>query len=124
MMKKPVVLVVEDDERSARLMHDVLEHEGLEVLVTDSGELALTLTRLHHPAFVLMDIHLPGISGFDALREIRADASIAHTPVVAVTAAVVGNPQQLYASAGFDAFQPKPIILREFLGTIRKLIAA
>ena len=120
-MGKPVVLIVEDDAWSQRLMQDVLVHEGYDVVVTDKAETGIELIRTLDPSLVLMDIGLPGISGFDAIRAIRADAPIAATRVVAVTAA---GPEARFESAGFDAFQPKPLILREFLGTIRRLVHA
>lgn len=123
-MNKPVILIVEDDEKSRRLMHDVLVYQGYEVLETDRGEMGLELIRARHPALVLMDIHLPGISGLDAIREIRGDPAIAGTTVVAVTAGIMGNTPEAFRNAGFDDFQPKPLTLKEFLGTIRRMVPA
>ena len=120
-MEKPVILIVEDDEKSRRLMKDVLEHQGYSVVDTDQGEIGLDLIRSLHPALVLMDIHLPGMSGLDAIREIRSDASIAGTRVVAVTASVMGNVREKIRDAGFDGFEPKPLNLKAFLGTIQAL---
>ena len=121
-MEKPLILIVEDDEKSRRLMRDVLEHQGYAVLETDRGEIGLDLIRQRHPQLVLMDIHLPGISGLDAIREIRGDAEIAATPVIAVTASVMGNVREKIRAAGFDGFEPKPLNLKDFLGTIRRLV--
>ena len=121
-MEKPLILIVEDDEKSRRLMKDVLEHQGYAVLETDRGEIGLDLIRQRHPQLVLMDIHLPGISGLDAIREIRGDADIAATPVIAVTASVMGNVREKIRAAGFDGFEPKPLNLKDFLGTIRRLV--
>ena len=121
-MEKPLILIVEDDEKSRRLMKDVLEHQGYAVMETDQGEVGLDLIRKCHPQLVLMDIHLPGISGLDAIREIRGDAEIAGTPVIAVTASVMGNVREKIHAAGFDGFEPKPLNLKAFLGTIRRLV--
>ena len=121
-MEKPLILIVEDDEKSRRLMKDVLEHQGYAVMETDQGEVGLDLIRRCHPQLVLMDIHLPGISGLDAIREIRADIAIAKTPVIAVTASVMGNVREKIREAGFDGFEPKPLNLKAFLGTIRGLV--
>ena len=119
-----MILIVEDDEKSRRLMRDVLLHQGYQVMETDQGETGLDMIRTLRPALVLMDIHLPGISGLDAIREIRADASIAGTKVLAVTASVMGNVREKIRDAGFDGFEPKPLNLKEFLGTIRTLLPA
>ena len=120
-MEKPLILIVEDDEKSRRLMKDVLEHQGYSVVETDQGEIGLDLIRTLHPALVLMDIHLPGMSGLDAIREIRSDVTIAHTQVIAVTASVMGNVREKIRAAGFDGFEPKPLNLKAFLSTIRTL---
>ena len=117
-----MILIVEDDEKSRRLMRDVLEHQGYMVMETNQGEIGLELIRKLNPALVLMDIHLPGISGLDAIREIRADATIADTRVVAVTASVMGNDRDKIQEAGFDGFEPKPLKLQDFLGTIRRFV--
>ena len=121
-MEKPLILIVEDDEKSRRLMKDVLEHQGYAVMETDQGEIGLELIRKCHPQLVLMDIHLPGISGLDTIREIRADVAISKTPVIAVTASVMGNVREKIREAGFDGFEPKPLNLKAFLGTIRGLV--
>lgn len=121
-MEKPMILIVEDDEKSRRLMRDVLEHQGYAVMETDQAEIAIELIRKISPTLVLMDINLPGISGMDAIREIRSDQSIWKTPVVAVTASVMGNVREKIHDAGFDGFEPKPLNLKDFLGTIRKLV--
>ena len=123
-MEFPLILIVEDDEKSRRLMADVLSHQGYRVAQVDNAEAALEIVRRDHPALVLMDIHLPGMSGLDALREIRNDASIQSTRILAVTASVMGNDRDQIRHAGFDGFEPKPINLRSFLLTVRRLIAA
>lgn len=119
MAEKSVILIVEDDEKSRRLIRDVLNHLGYETLETDRGEEALDLMREHHPDLVLLDILLPGMSGLDTVREIRNDAGIADTPVIAVTASVMDNDRDKIRAAGFDAFEPKPLNLRAFLETVR-----
>jgi two-component system cell cycle response regulator DivK len=115
-----MILIVEDDEKSRRLMRDVLEHQGYMVMETNHAEIGVDLIRKLNPELVLMDIHLPGISGLDAIREIRADQAIAKTNVVAVTASVMGNAREKIREAGFDGFEPKPLRLQDFLGTVRK----
>ena len=117
-----MILLVEDDEKCRRLMKDVLEHQGSTVLETDCGEIGLDLIRQRHPQLVLMDIRLPDISGLDAIREIRGDAEIAATTVIAVTASVMGNVREKIHAASFDGFEPKPLNLKDFLGTIRRLV--
>ena len=122
MMENTLILIVEDDEKSRRLMRDVLQHQGYLVTETDQSEIGIELIRKLNPALVLMDIHLPGMSGLDAIREIRNDVSIAGTCVVAVTASVMGNVREKVREAGFDGFEQKPLNLQAFLSTVKRLV--
>ena len=69
-----------------------------------------------------MDIQLPGISGVEAFRQLRADPSTRAIPVIAVTASVMAQERQKVMAVGFDGFQGKPISVRELLETIRELL--
>lgn len=120
-MENPLIVIVEDDEKSRRLLSDVLRHQGYRVAESSNAEDGLDLVRAHHPALVVMDIHLPGMSGIEALNQIRAEAVIAATPVMAVTASVMGNDRDRIRLAGFDGFEPKPINLRALLATVKLL---
>jgi CheY-like chemotaxis protein len=80
------------------------------------------LAREKVPDLVLMDIQLPGINGIEAFRQIRADPKSARIPVVALTASVTPTDRSAITAAGFDAFVGKPINLREFLETVKRLV--
>ena len=119
--ESPLILIIEDDEKSRRLMVDVLNHQGYRVMETDNAEDGIDIVRRERPALVLMDIHLPGMSGVDALRVIRADNDIKATRIMAVTASVMGSERHKIKAEGFDAFEPKPINLKQFLVTVKAL---
>jgi two-component system cell cycle response regulator DivK len=70
-----------------------------------------------------MDIQRPGISGFEALARIRASETLRDTKVVAVTASVMDTDRRRILDAGFDGYVPKPVNLRELLGTVQKMTA-
>ena len=76
------------------------------------------------PDLVLMDIQLPGISGIEAFRRLRADPRTARIPVVALTASVTPSDRTQITQAGFSAFLGKPINLKEFLETVKRLVEA
>ena len=119
-----MILIVEDDEKSRRLMTDVLNHQGYRVLETDNAEDGIDIMRRERPDLVLMDIHLPGMSGMEALRVIRADDSIKTTRIMAITASVMGSERHKIKAVGFDAFEPKPINLKAFLIAVKELAYA
>ena len=117
------ILIVEDNDKNLKLARDVLQAKGYATLEATTGEDGVRLARERLPDLVLMDIQLPGISGIDALRELRADASTAAIPVIAVTASVMQQDRKLITDAGFDAYVAKPINLREFLDAVRRTLA-
>jgi two-component system cell cycle response regulator DivK len=118
------VLVVEDDEKSRRLIADILAAHGYEVLQADRGEAALDLVRGAQPAVLLLDIHLPGMDGCATLAALRAEPRLAGVPAVAVTASAMPHDRNRLLAAGFDLLMPKPIRLRELVDTVNRLAAA
>lgn len=117
------VLVVEDDSLSQRLMRDVLSVHGYVAAVFDTAESGIADAAQHVPDLVLMDIRLPGMDGFAALRELRAMHATRTVPVVAVTASVMLGERQKIMDAGFDAYHPKPVQIPELLAQISSLLA-
>jgi CheY-like chemotaxis protein len=117
------ILVVEDDEKSRRLLTDVLGYHGYDVAAFDTGERGLEEARSHAPDAALLDIQLPGISGFDVLAALRAATTGASLPVVAVTASVMDHDRKKILAAGFDAYVSKPVNIRELLDTLDLLLA-
>jgi two-component system cell cycle response regulator DivK len=116
------VLVVEDDEKSRRLLVDVLAHHGFEVEAVETGEEGLEASRARKPDAVLLDIQLPGINGFEVLWQIRHLAGGKALPILAVTASVMDQDRKKIMDAGFDAYVPKPVNIRELLQTLSALL--
>jgi DNA-binding response OmpR family regulator len=117
------ILVVEDDEKSRRLLTDVLRYHGFDVCAVNSGEDGLADARECAPDAALLDIELPGISGFDVLARLRAESTGAPLPVIAVTASVMDQDRKKILAAGFDAYVPKPVNIRELVTVLNELLA-
>jgi two-component system, cell cycle response regulator DivK len=116
------ILIVEDNELNLKLLHDVLEAHGYTVFVSREGSAVLRMAREQHPHLILMDLMLPDISGLEVTRQIKSAAETRGIPVVAVTAfAMVGDERKALA-AGCDAYIAKPIVLREFIGMVERMI--
>ncbi|HEY6966085.1 MAG TPA: response regulator [Burkholderiales bacterium] len=122
-MANELILVVEDNEQNQKLARDVLQVKGYRVLIAESAEAGLPLALEKKPDLVLMDIHLPGMNGIEALAMLRADAATKAIPVLAFTASVMPQDRRQITSAGFDGFLSKPINLKEFLETIAGALA-
>ena len=121
-MSGKLILVIEDNEKNMKLMRDLLQYEGYEVLEADTAEEGLRLAGEYLPALILMDIGLPGMNGFEALKHLRAGSATAGIPAIAVTASVMTQDQQKITEAGFDGYQRKPIDIDEFLEAVRDTI--
>jgi len=118
-----VILIVEDNPRNMKLVRDVLQVKGHATLEAKTGEDGVALAMEKLPDLVLMDIQLPGINGIQALGQLRANATTAKIPVIAVTAYVMQQDRKLITEAGFDGYIGKPINLAEFLQTVAAQLA-
>jgi two-component system, cell cycle response regulator DivK len=116
------VLIVEDNEKNMKLARDVLQAKGYKTLEALTGEDGVQLAKEQLPELVLMDIQLPGMNGIDAFKALRADPKTSRIPVVALTASVTPTDRSVINAAGFDAFVSKPINLKEFLDTVKRLV--
>ena len=116
------ILIVEDNDKNLKLVRDVLQAKGYQTLEAGTAEDGLAIARCEAPDLILMDIQLPGMSGIEALKALRADPATAALPVVAVTASVMQQDRQEIMRAGFDAFIEKPINLRGLLDTVQKVM--
>ena len=107
------ILLVEDNPLNLKLVRDVLTAYGYEVVEAHTGEDGVSLAGDCAPDLVLMDLQLPGIDGYEALRLIRQDARLGEVPVVALTAFAMREDRERTARAGFDGYLSKPISVRE-----------
>lgn len=113
------ILVVEDNERNLKLVRDVLQYAGYDIIEARTGEHGVELARARPPDLVLMDLQLPGIDGQQALRQLRNDERTSHIPVVAVTASVMNDDRARILQAGFDGYLEKPISVRDLPAQVR-----
>ena len=118
-----LILVVEDDSRSRRLVHDLLEHEGFAIVEAGSGEDGVRLALERLPSLIVMDVRLPGMDGIAALKRLRGTDACRAIPVIAVTASAMPGDRAAITGAGFDACEEKPIDVQRLLATVRALLA-
>ena len=117
------ILIVEDNEKNLKLVRDVLQYRGHRTLEAATGEEGLRLARDEKPDLILMDIQLPDIDGISALRELRTNASLDRTAILAISASVMPLDQQKIIASGFDAYITKPINVRQFIATVERHLA-
>jgi two-component system cell cycle response regulator DivK len=117
-----LILIVEDNDKNLKLVRDVLQVKGYDTIEAGNAEDGIVLAGERKPDLILMDIQLPGMNGIEALKVLRADASTAHIPIIAVTASVMQQDRNLITEAGFDGYIGKPINLKEFLDSVRAML--
>lgn len=116
-MAKESILVVEDEEKILRLLEIELEYEGYEVTKAEDGLEALEIYRSRNWDLILLDVMLPGISGIEVLRRIRAND--AHTPVILLTAKSSVEDKVSGLDLGANDYITKPFQIEELFARIR-----
>jgi signal transduction histidine kinase/ActR/RegA family two-component response regulator len=118
------ILYIEDNPANLRLVQEILAFRtDLRLLGAPDGHAGLALAHTHRPAIVLMDLNLPGMSGFEVLAQLRRDPDTAHIPVVALTANAMPRDIERGLSAGFARYLTKPIDIEQFNEAIDGVLA-
>ena len=121
-MANETILVVEDNEKNRRLLRDVLTFKGYTILESETAEEGIRIAHESKPALILMDFHLPGMNGIQALEVLRGDEATRAIPVIAVTASAMTEDRQKIMAAGFDGLQTKPINVKVFLDAVAQAL--
>ncbi|MGV3615398.1 MAG: response regulator [Fimbriimonas sp.] len=109
------IVLIEDNRANLELMSYLLRAHGHQVWTAMNGDDGIRLVSEHLPHIVLCDIHMPGATGLDVVRALRADPAVAAIPVVAVTAYAMVGDRESILSAGFDGYLSKPIDPENFV---------
>jgi len=117
-----LILVVEDQEDNRRIMRDLLTSAGYEVIEAVTGEEGVTAAETHRPDLILMDIQLPGLDGYEATRQIKANPDLEHIPIIVVTSYALSGDDVKAFEAGCNAYVSKPFSPRELLAKIREYL--
>jgi PAS domain S-box-containing protein len=113
------LLYVEDNPANLRLVEQIIaRHPDLSLLTAVTGERGVEIARVAQPDVVLMDINLPGIDGFEALRLLRSDPATALIPVIAISANAMPRDIERGKAAGFFRYITKPIRINEFMAAM------
>jgi two-component system cell cycle response regulator DivK len=114
------ILVVEDQPDSRQIIRDMLTPTGYEITEAENGEQALAAIAKQRPELILMDIQMPILDGYEAMRRIRTDPALSSIPIIAVTSFTPSGEEKKARAAGCDDFVPKPYSPRELLAKIRQ----
>jgi len=112
------ILIVEDEPRNLKLLRDLLQRFGYEILEASDGEQGVKSAGEKMPDLILMDIMMPKMDGLEATRIIKADTKTKHIPIIALTSYAMKGDREKTIEAGCDGYIAKPIDIKEVLKTI------
>ena len=118
------ILVVEDNELNLKLFCDLLRAHGYEAEAVRDGREALERARAFAPELVVMDIQMPHISGLELIEQMKADAGLRATPIMAVTAYAARGDEERIRDAGAEGYVSKPISVVRFVEAVAALLEA
>ena len=119
----PRVLVVEDNPVNLELVTELLEQEGCQVLPAASAEAGLRDAEAEQPDLILMDLQLPGMTGYEATRQLKANPATATIPVLALTSFAMRGDDRKAREAGCDGYMAKPLDTDAFRETLRRFLS-
>lgn len=120
-MSERTILYIEDNYLNRRLMRKILESQGYKVLEAEDGLKGFEMLSQLRPPLVLLDIGLPGMDGLDIAERAKADESLRHIPLIAVTASAMRGDRERFLAAGCDDYLSKPIQTNELLEKLNQL---
>ena len=112
------ILLVEDNEMNRDMLSRRLARKGYEVVIAEDGGKGVELAGSAAPDLILMDMSLPVIDGWEATRQVKANAATAGIPVIALTAHAMAGDREQALGAGCDDYDTKPIELPRLLEKI------
>ena len=118
-MSDELVLIVDDNEKNAKLARDVLRFAGFRTIEAGSGGAGFVLAVEQLPDVILMDIRLPDMEGTVVLRNLKDEPRTAQIPVVALTSFAMKGDRESFLEAGFDGYLEKPISVKVFPDQVR-----
>lgn len=116
------ILIVDDSEDMRLLLEQILEEEDFLLRFAESGPQAVAVAVEYQPNIILMDMSLPGMSGWEVVTNLRARPEFVHTPIIAVTAHVSKEDQERAKAVGCDTHLGKPFDIETVLETIHSLL--
>jgi DNA-binding response OmpR family regulator len=118
------VLIADDEPNILISLEFLMKREGHQVLLARDGDEALALIRAERPALVLLDVMMPGKSGFEVCQAVRAEEAIAGTKILLLTAKGRDTDVAQGLGVGADGYMTKPFSTKELAARVREMLAA
>ena len=119
-MKK--ILIVEDNEKNRLLIKDILLYYGYEVIEAENGKEGLEQAKKHLPDLILLDIQMPVMDGFTAIKMLKDDPATKNIKIIALTSFAMKGDRENIMEAGFDDYIAKPFDTRKLPEMVKKYV--
>ncbi|MFA5157173.1 MAG: response regulator [Candidatus Omnitrophota bacterium] len=116
------ILVVDDNEQNRLLMSDILQYRGYEIFQAEDGEKGVGMAREFKPDLILLDMQMPGIDGFTAVKMLKDDPLTKDIKIIVVTSLAMKGDKEKIIALGVDDYIAKPIDTRQFPVLVEKYI--
>lgn len=116
------ILIVEDNEKNRVLLSVILKYHGYEVIEAENGEECMKMAKEHKPDLILLDIQMPIMDGFSALKELKKIPETKDIRVIALTSFAMTGDREKIMAAGFDDYISKPIDTRKLPEIVKRHI--
>jgi two-component system, cell cycle response regulator DivK len=120
--RRDCILIIEDNPLNMKLFRDLLRAQGYQVLEATDGMAGLEVARAETPDLILLDIHLPDVSGLEVAVKLKAGQHTRDIPILVITASLLPEAEQSALSSGCDGFLRKPIAISEFRAAVASLL--
>jgi len=119
-MSEKTILYVEDNEYNRKIVRQLFSRTSYRLIEAADGEDGVAMAKKELPNLILMDVQLPKMSGLDATRALKADASTSQIPVIVITSFAMSGDRERAAEAGATSYLAKPYSPRELLALVRQ----
>ena len=116
------ILIVEDNPLHTKLIEMTLKSKNYTLLKANDGEKALDIAKKERPDLIIMDLNLPGMTGFEVTKKLRENPAFSHTPIIAITAYAMRGDRERVIESGCDAYLSKPIDTRELARVVADML--
>jgi two-component system, cell cycle response regulator DivK len=117
---RPVILHIEDNPSNRKVVQHILRSVDVDLLETTDGESGIALAMAALPSLILLDMHLPGASGYEVVEQLKADSRTRDIPVIAITSDAMTADEERARAAGCDDYVAKPYRPYQLLEAIRR----
>lgn len=115
------ILIIEDNEKNRVLFTDIMKYYGYDVIEAENGEQGISMAKEQRPDLILLDMQMPVMDGFAALKLLRSDAKTMDIKIIAVTSFAMKGDREKILSAGADDYMAKPVDTRKLSEMVKRL---